>query len=51
MEDPNRRAAAKAPPDEPPPVLGTWNRLYAVVIANTLIIYVLLWAFSRYATP
>ncbi len=36
-------------PDTPPPVLGTWGRFYAVVIANTLLAYLLLILFSAYA--
>jgi len=36
-------------PDTPPPVFGTWGRFYAVVIANTLLTYLLLILFSAYA--
>jgi len=36
-------------PDSPPPVFGTWPRFYAVVIANTLLTYLLLILFSAYA--
>ncbi len=35
--------------DESPPVLGTWGRFYAVVIANTILVYLLLLLFSYYA--
>jgi hypothetical protein len=35
--------------DSPPPILGTWRRFYAVVIANTLLVYLLLLLFSRLA--
>jgi hypothetical protein len=35
--------------DSPPPILGTWRRFYAVVIANTLLVYFLLFLFSRFA--
>ena len=38
----------KADPDELPPVLGTWGRFYAVVIANTLLVYRLLFLFSYF---
>ena len=41
----------KAEPDEPPPVFGTWGRFYAVVIANTLVVYLLLFLFSHYFRP
>lgn len=40
----------KADPDEPPPVFGTWNRFYAVVIANTLVVYLLLFLFSYFSS-
>lgn len=36
-------------PESPPPVFGTWKRFYGVVIANTLLIYILLILFSVYA--
>lgn len=39
----------KADRDEPPPILGTWGRFYALVIANTLLVFLLLYLFSRYA--
>ena len=38
----------KTDPDEPPPVFRTWGRFYAVVIANTLVVYLLLFLFSHY---
>ena len=37
------------PHDPPPPVFGTWGRFYALVIANTLLVYLLLVVFSTYA--
>jgi hypothetical protein len=40
---------SKASPDEPPPVFGRWRRFYAVVIANTVLVYLLLYLFSYYA--
>jgi hypothetical protein len=40
----------KADPDEPPPVFGTWRRFYAVVIANTLVVYLLLFLFSYFSS-
>ena len=36
-------------PDLPPPIFETWNRFYAFVIANTLLVFVLLVLFSAYA--
>jgi hypothetical protein len=41
----------KADPDEPPPVLGTWGRLYVAVIVNTLVVYLLLFLFSHSFRP
>lgn len=35
--------------DDPPPIFGTWPRFYAVVIANTLLVYGLLLLFSAFA--
>lgn len=40
---------SKSDPDQPPPVLGSWKRFYAVVIVNTIIVYGLLLLFSYYA--
>ena len=36
-------------PDGAPPVFGTWPRFYAVVVANTIFVYLLLILFSAYA--
>lgn len=33
--------------DEPPPVLGSWGRVYALVIAELVVVIVLLWALTR----
>ncbi len=45
----NHPHKATAPSEEPPPVLGTWRRFYTVVIVNTVLVYFLLYLFSRYA--
>ena len=42
---------AMADPDEPPPVLGSWGRLYVAVIVNTLVVYLLLFLFSHSFRP
>lgn len=34
--------------DEPPPVLGSWTRLYAAVIVNALAVMALVFVFSRW---
>lgn len=37
-------------PDEPPPVLGRWSRLYALVVLELLVVVlVLLWLTRRFA--
>jgi hypothetical protein len=36
-----------APRDEPPPALGSWPRLYAVVLANLVVMIVLLVWFTK----
>lgn len=41
---------SKADLDELPPVFGTWGRFYAVVIANTLVVYLLLFLFSFFTS-
>jgi hypothetical protein len=33
--------------DEPPPLLGTWRRLYLVVLAALAVEIALFWAFTR----
>jgi hypothetical protein len=53
------RAAAIMPPmsdlerapeaESRPPIFGTWRGFYIVVVANTLLVYLLLLLFSRYA--
>jgi hypothetical protein len=32
-----------------PPIFGTWRRFYAIVVANTLLVYLLLLLFSAFA--
>jgi uncharacterized membrane protein len=34
--------------DEPPPILGTWRRIYAVVLVWLAVVIGLFYAFSRY---
>jgi hypothetical protein len=36
-------------PDAPPPLFGSWPRFYVIVVANTLLVYVLLLLFSAFA--
>jgi len=35
------------PDDEPPPILGSWRRLYALVLAWLFVIILLLGALTR----
>jgi len=46
---PAERGLMDKEPDLPPPIFKTWGRFYAVVIANTLVTYLLLVLFSAYA--
>ena len=34
-------------PDEPPPFLGTWNRVYVAVLIYLAVIIALCWGFAR----
>jgi hypothetical protein len=35
-------------PDEPPPFLGAWRRVYAAVIIYLVVLIALCYAFTRY---
>ena len=37
-------------PEEPPPLLGTWRRLYAVLVIELALITVLSYALARWAS-
>lgn len=34
--------------DEPPPILGSWTRLYALVLLNLVVLIAAFTAFTRY---
>jgi hypothetical protein len=34
--------------EEPPPVFGTWRRIYAAVLLNALLVMALVYVFSRW---
>ena len=34
--------------DDPPPVLGSWKRLYAAVLLNALLVMALVFLFTRW---
>jgi len=36
--------------DEPPPILGSWRRLYLLLVAELLVITALSYALSRWAS-
>ena len=38
-------------PDEPPPVLGTWPRVYAFVLGFLAAVILAFYAFTVYFTP
>ena len=38
---------AEADIEAPPPILGSWNRLYLVVLLNLVLLIVLLYAFRK----
>ena len=49
-EDADRSAAAADGSEEPPPVLGRWSRLYALVALELLVtILALYWLTRRFA--
>lgn len=39
------------PPDQPPPFLATWRRLYMAVIAYLAVLILLFYAFTRAFAP
>lgn len=38
------------PPEAPPPILGSWTRLYALVIGALVFQVVLYWLLTRWAS-
>lgn len=38
-------------PEEPPPFLGTWSRVYGVVMVYLVAVIAALWFFSRSFAP
>ncbi len=38
-------------PDEPPPLMGTWRRLYLAVLAWLTFLILIFYAFARRFTP
>ena len=37
------------PPEEPPPLLGSWRRLYALVLIELALTVLVLYALARWA--
>ena len=50
MTDPpdDRDAEADADIEAPPPIFGTWKRLYIAVLLNLVLMIALLYAFRRF---
>lgn len=48
-QDPARADPNSTEPEEPPPLLGSWRRLYALVIFLLLVCAALLYALARWA--
>jgi hypothetical protein len=38
-------------PDEPPPFLGTWNRIYTVVLLYLVVLIIVFYIFGAVFTP
>jgi len=38
-------------PDEPPPFLGTWNRVYTAVLMYVVVLISVLYVFSAVTAP
>jgi hypothetical protein len=45
------KPAANDLPDEKPPILGTWPRLYAFVLIYLAAVIFLCWLFTRHYAP
>ena len=39
-----------ADPDEPPPILGSWRNVYLFVAGELVVLVVLFWALTRWAS-
>ncbi len=48
-EETDSKPGGEMDSEEPPPIFGSWTRFYAVVIVNTVFVYLLLYLFSLYA--
>jgi hypothetical protein len=42
--------ADKPPADEPPPFLGTWKKVYAVVLVELAVLVAIFYALTRWAS-
>jgi hypothetical protein len=45
---PDERPHHRPADEEPPPVLGSWNRLYGAVVLSALLVMVFVYLFSRW---
>ena len=48
---PSQRDAREPDPSEPPPLLRTWGRVYAALLAYLTLLIALFWLFQRVFTP
>jgi hypothetical protein len=48
-DDSTQAEVTTAEPEEPPPLLGSWPRLYALVVFELLLSAALLYALARWA--
>ncbi|MET0388513.1 MAG: hypothetical protein ABW321_21255 [Polyangiales bacterium] len=48
MTEPNA-PTEQSSPEAPPPVLGSWRRLYLVLVVELALITLLAWALQRWA--
>jgi hypothetical protein len=42
-------SAEPGAPEEPPPLLGSWRNVYALVVGELLVVVLLLYALTRWA--
>ena len=47
----NQQAPARPMPDEPPPFLRSWRRVYIGVLLYLAVVVALLWLFTRAFAP
>jgi hypothetical protein len=48
LEEGRPNPETKLPAEEPPPILGTWRRLYSAVLIFLFLVILALFIFTRY---